>query len=372
MFRRAGQMALALALAGCTKEVVLDDLPSASVSDAAVGSRDASWWGFDGFCSQQYNRMNYTPRAAEVLILLDRSANMQSAFGNTTKQLAAQSALTNAVSSYQWRIAFGFEQFPADPAESQCPQGMCCAGPVSPEPRLGNASLMSTNIQCTDPRGSGCSVASTDSPSYAALAKARDDYNNRIKNDPTNDDDLYVLLVTSSEPSCAAETRDVCASARNAANDLGTLGTLGTNKVRIVVLSVGYQPDQGSCLSQISQRGSQDLPYGTQPLYSVKDSNDLSNTINGLFLAIAKKASCTMNSTIVPPTQDLSVYIGPESVPQTDGHNQDGWSYADPTGTSITFSGKFCNDWVNSTGQEPTVGYYCSLCPGPNACNAWP
>jgi hypothetical protein len=68
-----------------------------------------------------------------------------------------------------------------------------------------------------------------------------------------------------------------------------------------------------------------------------------------------------MNSTIVPANQALTVYIGQELVPQTDGHNQDGWSYADPTHTSITFSGKFCTDWVNSTSSEPTVGYYCPL-----------
>ena len=369
MFRRAGQIALALALAGCTKEVVLDDVPSGGASDAAIVSKDAySWSGIDGSCGQKYTQMHYLPRAAEVLILLDRSADMQSAFGNptTTKESAAEIALVNAVSTYQWKIPFGFEQFPTEPAEYQCPQGTCCAEPVSVDPQLGNASYMSTSIQCTDAHTAGCPATSTDSPSYAALAKARDYINNRTKYDPTNDDDLYVLLLTSSEPSCAAESHDVCASARNAAS------ALGTNKVRIVVLSLGYQPDPSSCLSQISQKGSLDLPYGIQTLYSVKDSNDLANTINGLFLAIAKKTSCTMNSTIVPANQALTVYIGQELVPQTDGHNQDGWSYADPTHTSITFSGKFCNDWVNSTGQEPTVGYYCSLCPGPNACNAWP
>jgi hypothetical protein len=370
MFRCAGQIAVALALTACTQQVVLRDLPNGGASDAAIVSKDAySWSGFDSYCGQKYTQMHYVPRAAEVLILLDRSSAMQSAFGNTTttRESAAEIALVNAVTTYQWKIPFGFEQFPTDAAEYQCPQGTCCAEPVSLDPRLGNASYMSTSIQCTDAHTSGCSATSTDSPSYAALAKARDYYNSRTKYDPTNDDDLYVLLLTSTEPSCAAESHDVCASARNAAN------ALGTSKVRIVVLSLGYQPDPGSCLSQISQKGSLDLPNGIQTLYSVKDSNDLANTINGLFLAIAKKTSCTMNSTIVPANLALNVYIGPELVPQTDGHSQDGWSYADPTGTSITFSGKFCADWVNSTSSEPTVGYYCSLCGGPNACNTtWP
>jgi hypothetical protein len=170
--------------------------------------------------------------------------------------------------------------------------------------------------------------------------------------------------VTSSEPSCAAETPDACCtSARNAASDLGISG------VCIVVLSLGYQPDQKSCLYQISLTGSSlQLPANTKALYSVNSSDDLTAALTNFVLAVAKTA-CTLNTTTPPPSQaQLSVSIGLNPIQQTDGNNQDGWYFANPNRTSIKFSGSACDSYVNSQ-DHLYIGYYaCSACGDATTC----
>jgi hypothetical protein len=358
MLRHAGLLGLALFLAGCTEKVLLDDVVrDAGPSDLAAAIMDSSWSPGDAYCGVSYRSLYYQPQKPQVMVLLDRSVSMQASFGSGTRESAAQNALINVIQTYQTRVQFGFEQFPADKMESQCQSGNCCAGSVSLKPVLSNLTAMSNSILDNDQRGAGW--PSTDSPSHKALAVVRD----YIKYDYTTDDQ-YVLLVTSSEPSCAAETPDTCCtSARNAASDLGISG------VRIVVLSLGYQPDQKSCLYKISLTGSSlQLPTNTKALYPVNNSDDLTTALTNFVLAVAKTA-CTLSTSTPPPSQaQLSVSMGMNPIQQTDGNDQDGWYFANPDRTSITFSGSACDSYVNS--QDPLyIGYYaCSACGGLGTC----
>jgi hypothetical protein len=365
MFRRAGQMALALALAGCTKEVVLNDVRDSGFNDAATVPRDPWQWS-DASCTGG-TPIKYTPQTAQVLILFDRSASMYSNFGSTSTPRAelAQNALADAVTTYTSRIKFGLEVFPSDPMRSQCPQGTCCADPVSVGPAAYNASRVNNSIQCSDAHGYGCQIASSDSPSNAALARARDYYS--ALNPPTSDN-LYVLLVTASEPSCSADSHDTtCSNALSAASDLGKL------PVRIIVLSVDYQPKHNSCLSQIPLNGSLDLPPNVQSLYPTTSPSDLSTALTGLFDAIAKYA-CTLSSLpLIPPNTDLTVSIGQDTVsPIVNANDQDGWRCTNPSCTGIKLVGSACDQWVKPPQMSNLdVSYACSWCGGPTPCSSW-
>ena len=361
MLRRAGEIGLALVLVSCTQEIVLPDVHDAGPDGGP--DKDAGW-NMDAYCSPGVNSINYWPQPAQVLVLLDRSTDMQKAFSGTTREAAAQNALSNLVSAFTARIEFGFMAFPPDSMDSPCSSGVCCAGPISVYPDTYTASKMSASILCTGARGYGCTMTSTDSPSYAALGSARDYY--RSKNP---DNDAYVLLVTSSEPSCAADSRDVCSTARNYATDLGE------SKIRVLVLSVGYQPEPNSCLAQISQKGSSHLPQGIKALYAVNNTNDLNSTLGDIFDALSKNA-CTLSSLPVAPPSDakLSVSIGQDPISQVDSVSQDGWSYASPDHTRISFNGAACTEWLDkSYDSRPYVTYPCSNCGGPVACySQWP
>jgi hypothetical protein len=286
------------------------------------------------------------------MVLLDRSASMQTSFDSGTRESAAQNALISVIQTYQTRVQFGFEQFPANKSESQCQAGTCCAGSVSVDPAFSNLVLMSNNILGNDPRGA--SWPSQDSPSHKALAVVQDYISANFYFSTDAPAGQYVLLVTASEPSCTAETPDACCtSARKAASALGNSG------VRIVVLSLGYQPDQKSCLYQISQTGS---------LYPVNSSDDLTTALTNFVSAVAR-TSCTLNTSSPPPSQaQLSISIGFNRIQQTDGNNQDGWYFANPDRTSITFSGSACDSYVNSQ-DSLNIGYYaCSACGGSGTC----
>lgn len=362
MLRRAGLFGLALAFTGCTERIVIDDGRDGGSSD--VVARDA-WPTADGPCgtgaTYYYQNLSPVPKTVQLLVLLDRSTSMESSFAGTTREAAAQAALITAIKNYQTKVQFGLVQFPADPAEPQCGPDSCCAGPVS-KPALYNLGAMTSSMQCSDPQSPGCQATIQDSPSYAALAAAlalvRDSLNPK---DPKANDssvDHYVLLVTSTEPSCAADSQNVCANALNAAGDLNNAG------VNIAVLSVGYQPIPGSCLYRISQYGSSwATDLSTTSWYTANSLYDLSNAVNGFVLAVAQSA-CTVNINPAPNWAQLFVSIGSKTYQQTDGTNQDGWAFASPARASITLSGSACTDFVNSPGKNQlSVGYY--YCPGP-------
>jgi hypothetical protein len=364
MLRRAALFGLALGLAACTDQVMLYDVVDASGPDLPPGRDLPGFPMGDAYCGDIYRHITYSPRAAQILILLDRSYSMQSSFaGSTTREAAAQSALLSAVGNYQFRVKFGFEQFPpdtSDKAYDDCQWDSCCAGSVAvgPVPMAYNA--IRWPMQCGDPPGSLCPYSGYESASSSALAQAAD----YLKYPPSSDD-RYVLLVTASEPSCSqgSDNRDPCSSAKDAATALGNL------RVCIVVLSVGYSPSGKSCLTSISKTGSLlSPPPGTSTLYAPSNMKDLSGDVTELVSAVAR-TGCTLDSSFAPPSQaSLKFYMNDNVIPQVESTDGNGWSFADPSHATIILSGSACDQYLSSQMSDLYSGYNCSTCGGPNAC----
>jgi hypothetical protein len=371
MLWRAAAIGLTFALAGCTKTIVLQDMWDAGTSDRgdardAGGGMDGHMWNdFDGQCGSHYVNLNYYPQAASLLVLLDRSSAMQAAFETTTRQAATETALLSAIKNYQGKVKFGFEQFPADPtdrAAANCPHQTCCAGSVGIEPDYNALNSIKGPIQCSDPVSSPCPSPTADSPSYAALANVRDYYKSKLG---LSGGGRYVLLVTASEPSCAADVgTDECARALSAASDLGGMG------VQLLVLSVGYQPVSGSCLVKLSQTGSsQPLPSGFNTLYVPNTIQDLSNEASAIALGVAR-SGCTIDEPAPPPEQaQVVVSIGQNQIPQADTN---GWSFSNFTRTSITLSGSACDQYLSSPPDVRLFVEYQTCSCGGGACSQQP
>ena len=365
MLRRAAVLGIALWLPACTERVILNDLGDGGGPDFAA-SKDAMFFTpGDVPCGTVSLHVDYVPRAAQLVVLLDRSNSMQSSFAGTTRQDAAESALVNVVATYQSRVKFGFEQFPPDGSDrafTDCPRNTCCAGSVGVDPQPNAYKRMSGAINCGEGQNLACPAPTYDSASYAALAQVRDYF--KSKNSFT-DDDRYVLLVTASEPSCSAQSNsdDACKDALSAASDLGGLGAL------VVVVSVGYQPTPDSCLYRISQTGSSLLPpANTSTLYAPSNLYGLNTALTEFVSAVAE-TGCTLDSYDPPPPAEaeLKIYIGNNQnpIPQ-DGQN--GWSYANPDRTSITLSGAACDQFVMAQTNQISASYSCSTCGGSKAC----
>ena len=361
MLRRVAVLGFAALAAGCTRQIVLEDMPDAFDGDAGT-HKDAAPSGDDAWCTPGWQWLDYEPRWAQLLIAFDRSAGMQTAFGGTTRAEAAESALTEAIDKYQAKVRFGFEQFPADSTDKdygECQRSGCCAGSVRVKPNWNTAQSISDYLQCGD-FGFPCPYPSDETASHLALQKIRDHYTATIPLKENNDH--YVLLVTSSEPYCDSDT---CQQALDAANDLGELG------IRVIVLSVGYQPTSSSCLTSLSKTGSKlPIPSGlkTPPLYMPSSVSNLNAAVAEIALVLAE-TTCTMESSDPPPPDDATVMIsvGRTIIPRVDGTAQSGWSFANAERTRIVLSGASCELFVNSW-ESVSAGYLCSKCGGSPAC----
>ena len=356
---------------------MLDDVRDAGPQDVG-GNRDVnySWpsdagWRTDACLTGTQPLYATQESVGQILIMLDRSQSMQESLGSKSRVSAAQDAIIESVNEYQSLVKFGFEQFPADPSDysalKQCSHNSCCAGSVLVPPGQNNASEMVRNIDCGT-QGSQCPTATDDSPSHLALEHVRDYFS--INKSPSKGDQ-YAVLVTSSDPSCSSETGNVCDEALSAASDLGN----NNPDVRVIVFSVGWQPDPGSCLVQISSTSSSSSkPPEGKTLYVASSPDQLKSMMKDFVSAVAKNG-CTYDLWPNAPadTSQLVVSVssgGPVSTPvaQATSTNPNGWTLESPANYRLIFSGTACDQIVKSQMTEVRVGYTCSTCGGPNAC----
>lgn len=361
MLRRLGVLGLFWLLAGCTEQVMLADLWDGGERDAPAGKDTSPASDADPRCGW-YAPMAFTSRGAQLLVALDRSSVMQASFAGSTREKATIDALLAGMSSYQTRVKFGFEQFPADSADNNadCRSG-CCAGSVRTKPGYNTMGSIRDALKCSDSGWPPCPPASYDSGSNAALDMIRNYYGGRSY----DHDDHYVLMVTAAEPSCSSmSSNDACSKALDAANALGDLGA------RIVVLSVGYQPTVGSCLVRISKAGSPlAAPKDMSTLYVASSQDGLASFTRELFAAVAETA-CTMDSNDPAPSwAQLIVSIdNSPPLPQLDGGSGNGWSFANSARTTIRLTGTACQQYLSTANSTVYAGYTCSKCGGSTAC----
>ena len=358
MVRHLAVLGLAALSSACTQEIVIQDLLDASDHDARVTRDIAPSGGDDAWCPTRWQPLNYDPRVAQLLIAFDRSAGMQTVFGGggTTRADAAEFALMDAIYKYQTRVRFGFEQFPADSTDTsygECQRNTCCAGSVKVPPNWNNASSIKSFLQCGN-YGFPCPYPSYETASHAALQKVREHYRSHP---PEPNNDPYVLLVTGSEPYCSSlpAGTDACEQALDAANDLGELG------VRLIVVSVGYQPTSTSCLVRLADTGSKlPVPSGMKTLYTPPSVSSLNAAVAEIALTLAR-TTCTMESSDTPPPDQakITISVGPTDIPQVDSTSQSGWSFANAAHTRIVLSGASCDLFVYSRENEVSAGYYC-------------
>jgi hypothetical protein len=373
MLRRAALLGLALGLSACTNQFMIHDVTDDAGPDLSSGKDVAAGPTNDAYCGEFHGHITYWPRAAQILILLDRSSAMQAAFpGSATRLAAAQSALLGAIGTYQGAVKFGFEQFPPDQNDKEsadCQWDSCCAGSVVVEPQPMAEPQVQRAMQCGDPSGAFCQSSGYLSASSAALERASDYVSSdywKSKSSPLRPDDHYILLVTASEPACSpdSDSRDPCTSAKSAATDLGYL------RARIVVISVGYSLSGRSCLVGISNTGSLlTPPPGASTLYTPSNMKDLNSNVNDFVVAVSR-TGCTLDSFFAPPAKaTLQLYMGGATIPQVSSTDDSGWSYTDTSHTTITLSGTACDDYLASPSDDLYLGYTCSTCAGSsNAC----
>lgn len=362
MLRHIACVGLLVTLGGCRDTVLLHDGMDAAVEPTIVpdaGSQPDEMvpWKAPG-CSEAWKTPWFSPQLQEIIIALDRSSSMQASFpGSSSRQSAVQSALNDAIGTYQSRVKFGIALFPGDASSGSggCYHNSCCAGQPSWPSIYAQDSI--SDLLCSEEQG--CLADSSDSPSHKALDQIRDFIDYRSDRGWLDPGMQSVLLITPSEPSCGGEhgDGDPC-PAKTAAAQLANLD------IPIVIVTVGYDPrsNQDSCLVQLSKIGAP----GPDRLNTPSSSSALKDTLANLFKAAAKK-SCTFTTReVIPDFATLTVTLNSSTIIPKDG--PEGWSFDGPDRSRIKLSDKACDQFATSPTATVTVSYTCSTCDGPNAC----
>jgi hypothetical protein len=366
MLRRALTLAFTLAaLSGCTRTLILNDLaPDSGVPDAAVTVADAAakddlaargdgrlgpGSGDSGGACRFLGTVEFQP--VDLWILLDRSSAMQASLDGsppTSRGVAALAAIQNVLDKYQGAVNFGFDQFPASPADkasASCQTGTsCCAGElIAAAPR--NETNLMPFLGCGTAPFSPCALSTADSPSYNALSRVQDFYAHSSY--PTKPDSRYVYLITASEPSCAADSSDLCIQASNSASTLGA---------HMVVFAIGDKAIQSQCLNRIGGAGQTSTSHPATGMFvPISSVSVLNNQMESLVDGLAQNA-CTVDLygiSFQKNNQLLVQFDVPNStmIQQLDPNNpgnSNGWAFAN-NGSSITFFGNYCKQIVSGT-----------------------
>jgi hypothetical protein len=282
--------------------LVVGGFACAGVDDPVAGSQhlDASDFQPDaddpGQCHAD-ETLSLQLKQTDVLILLDQSGSMDTAFGADTRYQAVTAILSDLVASYANHVRFGLQEMPSGQACDPESDLGCCVSP----PSIG---IAPNNVQPVI--GAIASPASLDgnTPTAGALLAAHAYFD-------TLDDGVYnryVLLATDGAPNCTlagqllnADTFD-SQGARIAGpcfDALTQVNSLVASGVDVIVL--GIDSDLGddldgqlSCLDAMSHAGGAEASPGSPGFYSASDPQQLQLKLEQIFGGVTRM-SCQLS-----------------------------------------------------------------------------
>jgi hypothetical protein len=348
---RAGLLVLALGAAACRQTVVLD--PGLQEGGFAPGGSGGGGFGggagrndgrFDGgrddafpdrsFClGGQLQRLSFSMRSPDVIISVDRSAAMQSWFGDGTRLQVIQQQVRSLIGKYQRVVRFGYQEFPS--AGGNCPgsQG-CCAGSVTP-PTVGSYQTVDHAIHACDGNGAGCVLAQR--PVADAIAKCSKTYSFF----PNSAGSHYVILVLGGEPTCGG----MDPSNSPCDNAVAEVAGLNRSSIGTAVVGVGDEAAGSACLDSLALAGGLDGGGGPPFYHLARSGNELSNALNDIVKTLAEEA-CHLDVQSPPLDPDrVALLFDGVGVP-VDGLN--GWTFDAGSSLKLTLHGPACDQLVSA------------------------
>ncbi len=351
--------------------LVVGGLACADVDDPAAGGQrsDASASQLDaddrGLCHVEASVALLQPKQADVLILLDRSGSMGTAFGADTRYQAVTALLSDMVASYANHLRFGLQEMPG--SEICGPQSVpgCCVSPPSIVTAPNNAQAILTTLGVAGTLDGNSPTAAALQAAHAYFAGLDDGVENR-----------YVLLATDGAPNCTvtgqlmnADTLDSqgtriagpCFDALKEVDDLVADG------VDVIVLGVdsdlGDDLDgQLGCLDALGQAGG--VSAGSPAFYGVSDPLPLQLKLEQIFGGVTR-ASCSLSLPYATPNSKPFVFLDGQEIPSDPtGQSGDGW-FLDATQVppAVHITGAYCFQIQRFDATQILARYQCE--PGP-------
>jgi hypothetical protein len=333
MRRGLALAAAALALTACEQTLHLYAIVGTGGSSGITGKGGNSGSGGSGNldggapdarCFGSSQTLTVTPDSPSMVVVLDRSTNMNQSFGSMagseTHLEAALTALQGQIAVYK-NIHYSFITFP-DQSNGCQPQTGCCSGDVQSDWMSFNTAVYA----CDGPSPPSYCLFSPSRPTATALAKA----DTALTGSSSKPGQRYVLLITDGQPTGGCAPPNDCQAA------VTDVGTLSDHKVNVSI--VGIQSDLG-CLQLAFN------PTGQPAVQTVSDPTTLGTVLNG----IMQSAVC--NATLSPAPQswsDLQVTFSGNIVPPaSNAPGSNGWTY-DSTYGHLHLRGSACQNVIDA------------------------
>jgi len=298
---------------------------------------------------------DFDPRRADVLIVLDRSGSMETAFGSGTRYQAISAALSSVVRTYASHVRFGFQEMPGRQGCASTSLASCCVSPPLVPIADGNSEAIVGALAAAGPLDGN-------TPTAGALRAAREYYQGL----DDGVDNRYVLLATDGVPNCdisgalapSVTSKDSSGGCADAVAEVDALVGFG---IRVIVLAMGQglADDIGggtACLDALAHGGGAAASPGSPGFYATSDPADLTFAIEQIFGGVTSP-SCRIQLTQIPDhysSRDEDVFLDGQKI----DHLNWGWDYSQNP-PFVVISGSDCERIRHFEVSQITVKLAC-------------
>lgn len=287
-----------------------------------------------------------TPKAADILMVLDRSGSMidipegAPSGSTTTKWDIVVPSLEAVVSATQSSISWGMKSFPETYTDSMDDCGGGVTNAIDVKVAAMDGTQMNSAITALTPAGKGTPTADAITQAAGYLATLTD----------TNP--KYLLLATDGEPTCVGTTKDSTNAGPAAVTAIAAALKAGFPTF-VVGISTSKTTDNTE-LTAMAKAGGEPIPV-SNPLahnYYLADNGDM--LVSAMEAITGQISTCLFPLSPPPPVLNdatkVGVYLGSamSKIPY-DAAKSSGWAYTDAADSAIEVYGSYC-DMIQTAG----------------------
>jgi len=294
---------------------------------------------------------------ADILLLLDRSGSMETAFAAGTRFAAVAAVLADVVGAYAEHVRFGYQELPGRQGCAAQTEAACCVSP----PTVGIGADSAPAVMAAI---GGATPMEGSTPTAAALQAARAYYETLADGVAQR----YVLLATDGAPNCTlagALTSGGGAEATACAEALDAVAALVADSVRVIILGVGPDLAQdasggGACLDALAHAGGAPAAPGSPGYYAAGDAEQLRLAIQQIFGGVVRPSCVLRFHTKVDNPGSIAVFLDDQRIPHASGN---GW-HLDYEGDApvVRITGQYCDQIESFQVDRIVARFECPPC----------
>ncbi|HSY39665.1 MAG TPA: vWA domain-containing protein [Polyangia bacterium] len=287
-----------------------------------------------------------TPKAADILMVLDRSGSMidipdgAPTGSTTTKWQIVVPSLEAVVSATESSISWGMKSFPEAYTDSMddCAGGV--TGIIDVKVAAMDGTQMNGAITALTPAGKGTPTADAINSAVTYMGTLTD----------TNP--KYLLLATDGEPTCVGTSKDSTNSGPAAVTAIAN--ALKAGFPTFVVGIATTKTTDNTELTAMSKAGGEPIPVANPLAHNYYLANDATTLVSAMEAITGQISTCLFPLSPPPPVLNdstkVGVYLGSTTnkIPY-DASKSSGWAYTDANDTAIEVFGSYC-DMIQTAG----------------------